>query len=162
MSTPRQYLVGAVAAALAIPIALSGCVMQSDSEVTSGLQKTLASQVPHATGAVVGLASDGAERTVAVRLYVDDDQPAVVTAAVDKAVGLAWAGMPSEPSSVVISVVDGAEPAGASTSDSGGLDLSAAAADLGFRVPGIGRDSLIIYRSELAKKYGSWHAPATQ
>lgn len=163
MTTPKQYLVSAVAAAIAIPAVLSGCTAQpSDSEVSTSLQKSMSSEVPHVTSALVSLGHDGSERTVVVRLYLDDVQQPVLTDAVDKATGIAWLGTPTEPSSVIISLVDGLEPPGASTSDIGGVNLSATASALGFQGGNTAPDGLIIYRVDLAKKYGAWHAPSSK
>ncbi len=159
MSTPRQYLVGAVVAALAIPVGVAGCSTQpSDDTVTQKLQASIAKEVPHVTAAIADLGHDGTARTVIVRIYLDDTQPTVVASAVEKAIGLAWHSTSTKPSSVIISAVDGSEPSGASTSDLGGIDLAATAASLGFLVPGVGRDRLIVNARALAEHYGPWQS----
>ena len=159
MSTPRQYLVGAIVAALAIPVGVAGCSAQpSDDAVTGQIQASILREVPHVTGAVTDLGHDGTARTVVVRLYLDSAEPTVVASAVEKAVGLAWSGTSTMPSSVIISAVDGSEPSGASTSDLGGIDLATTAATLGFPVPGVGRDRLIVNARALAEHYGSWQS----
>ena len=157
MSTPRQYLVGAIITALAIPVAVAGCSTQpSDDEVTSSMSDAIVSQVPHVRGVLVDLGQDGTSRVVIVRLFLDDAQQSTLTTVVEKVVGIAWRSTPTDPSSVIVSAVDGPKPGGATTSDVGGIDLTATASALGFTEPAVDLSRLSVGESELVAHYGPW------
>ena len=157
----RLQIATAVAAALAVPIALTGCVGVPDDSVKSDIASAIVSDVPHATGAVVGLGYDGSpdRRTIRVKVYADTSDPASVAAVVDKAMAVAWSLSPTEPVSVGVAVVDGAKPADADIATSDGLDLSAAGDELGLHGAYVSPRLINFPRRELADRYGDWTAP---
>ncbi len=120
------------------------------------MSHAIASEVPHVRAAVVDLGNDGTSRVVVMRIFMDDTQQSALTAAVEKAVGLAWRSTPTDPSSVIVSVVDGPEPHGAGTDDVGGIDLRATASALGFTAPAIDVSRLSVGERELVAHYGPW------
>ncbi|MCU1513752.1 MAG: hypothetical protein JWO10_842 [Microbacteriaceae bacterium] len=157
----RLQIATAVAAALAVPVALTGCVGVPDDTVKEHIATAIVSEAPKATGAVVGLGYDGSpdRRTIRVKVYAEASDPASVAAVVDKAMELAWSLSPSEPVSVGIAVVDGAKPAGADIAASDGLDLSAAGDVLGLGGAYVSPRLINFPTRELVSRYGAWKAP---
>lgn len=157
----RRFLATVLAVVISVPVALTGCVpASSDDEISASLRGELA-DLPHVLDSFVQLAYDGpSERTVLVRLYLDDVTGEVVAASIDRALAVGWETMPSRPSSITVAVVDGPPPAQPSSLDRDGLDLTGASQALGLHLVASWPSLLIVSAAVLQDRFGAWTGPA--
>jgi hypothetical protein len=156
----RAQIISAVAAALAVPALLTGCVAVSNDTITHDVGTAVTAAVPEAHGLLVGLSYDGTpdQRQVLVKVYVGRGGSPDLASIANRTLKAAWTSFPVEPTSVGVDIVEGDKPADASTAQVDGVDLTDAAQQLGLQ-RWVGLGGIQVPSSEMAKKYGAWTAP---
>lgn len=151
----------AVCSAFALGILLNGCTVSPDAD--SGFER-LDSTISGWRGvdsASVSGTFDGlpSSRSLSMDITLEDASNADLAEFVDRTLGTAWTFDVYEPSSVFVSLVDGAAPVPDGQIPHV-LDLTPEAASLNLTDVTMGKDFLSVSRDEMVEHYGSW--PAAQ
>ena len=153
MTTIKQQIGLAVAAALAISPAMAGCApVASDEEVAASIEQAVNAGVPTVTGSFAKLGYSGVERTVWVRVYVDSDSPEELASILDQTLEAAWDASPIQPERITVDARMGMRPGDVELTPEGAIDLRPAA-----RLLGLGdraSDALVVGSDTLVERYG--------
>lgn len=153
MTTAKHQLGIALAAAVAVPLVLTGC--SSDDAIARDIETAVSESAPHITGSYASLAYSGLQRTVWVRVYVDTIDDEELSVVVDRALEAAWMASEVKPSRITIDAHEGSRPDAVEVRARSGVDLTAAAELLGIRDTAFNR-VMVLNSSILTDRYGEW------
>ena len=161
MTTIKQQIGLAVAAALVISPTMAGCApVASDSEIATEIEEAVTSGVPHVTASHASLAYSGTARTIWIRVYVDSEATEDLSGVIDATLQTVWETSRVDPARVTIDAHLGDKPEKVEVRPRTGLDLRAAAKAIGLAAFA-GDDVVALSAIDLTSRYGAWTQPGS-
>jgi hypothetical protein len=146
-------LTAAVAAALALPLGLTGCTASPD-DTRSVVAAAVSAADPAITDVFVTTGSGLAGTSIRVRVYIEPEDTAGVARILDASLQAILVGAPERPASFAIDVAEGAKPSTVNL-NAGSIDLEDAARAVGL-YEHYSDDTLTGATDVLEERYGRW------